>query len=74
MSVNHQLLSTHAYSKELSLLDDGIVNGPRDRQKQTKAAKIGSQRNRDSRAHRSKWKVLSWYTNREPKNLLFYFE
>ena len=26
---NRQLLSTHVHSKELSLLVDGIVNGPR---------------------------------------------
>ena len=40
VSDNRQLLSTHAYSEKLSLLVDGIVNGPRAQQKQTKAAEI----------------------------------
>ena len=58
MSDNRQLLSAQVHSKELSLLVDDIVNGPKDWQRQAKAAEIGDQRNRDSRAHRSKWKAL----------------
>ena len=59
VSEDRQLLSTHVHSEKLLLLDDGIVNRPRGRQKKTQAAEIGDQRNRDSHAHRSKWKVLS---------------
>ena len=49
MSDNRQLLSTHVYSKESSLLVDGIVNWPRGRQTQAETAEIGDQRNQDSR-------------------------
>ena len=54
MSRNRQLQSTDVHSKELLLLADGIVNGPKDRQKQTKAGEIGVRRNLDLRTHRSK--------------------
>ena len=40
MPDNRQLLSTHVHSKELSLLVDGIANGPRARKSKLKRLKL----------------------------------
>ena len=71
MSDNRQLVSTHVHSKELSLLVDGIVNWPRDRQKRLKLAvreieirELIDQNGKYYRYHNS---------NREPNSPHFYY-